>query len=56
MLPLPDPIAGGSLEALWQYINVPDDAWPLLAVLIAGRADTTLDEQAMRLAPFLAYV
>ncbi|HEX2429081.1 MAG TPA: hypothetical protein VHI53_14235 [Gaiellaceae bacterium] len=36
MLPLPDPIAGGSLEALWQYINVPDDEWPLLAGWIVG--------------------
>ena len=36
MLPLPDPVAGGSLELLRPFANVVDDDWPLLLGWIVG--------------------
>lgn len=36
MLPLPDPVAGGSLEQLRAFTNVASDDWPLLLGWIVG--------------------
>ena len=36
MLPLPDPVTGGSLDLLRPFANVVDDDWPLLLGWIVG--------------------
>jgi hypothetical protein len=36
MLPLPDPVAGGSLELVRPFVNVVDDNWPLFQGWIVG--------------------
>ena len=36
MLPLPDPVAGGSLELVRPFVNVVDDSWPLFQGWMVG--------------------
>ena len=41
MLPLPDPESGGKLDDLRNYVNVSDEAWPLLLSWLIGALKPT---------------